>query len=218
MKALEEIYGEKFFRIRDKLMWRADIICEGIINILDPKSVIDVGCAIGDLIKGFDKLGRVCYGIEGAKTVIPYLVVDKEKVYIEDLRLPLSIKDFFDLVLCIEVAEHIEPEHSNQFVDNLINLSDRILMTAATPGQGGHYHVNCKPFEYWINKFAHKGFIYVPSIVEQIQGIWKPWKNKYGFKANYHNLLYFTRRPHASRCNNHGGETPRSIVRNPVLV
>ena len=186
--------------------WRGEPTCKPIKEVLDPQSVIDVGCACGDLIKGFEDLGITCYGLEGAKTVIPYLMVDESKVFFEDLRLPLNINHFFDLVICFEVAEHIEPEYADQFVDNLTKLSWKILMSAAPVGQGGHYHVNCQPYEYWIYKFAVRGYIYNPTVCEKIKTLWEPWKKKPGILAFYRNLLYFERSTHESRRNNHGDE------------
>lgn len=218
MKKLEDIYKGAFFGKRYRMEWRAEPVCSAIIDVLNPQSIIDIGCAVGDLIKEFDKRGRICYGIEGAKTVLPHLMVDAEKVFIEDLRVPINPKVFVDLVLCLEVAEHIEPEYSNQFVDNLIKFSHTVLLTAAPPGQGGHYHVNCQPFSYWINKFALRGYYYYPEIAESIKKKWLPWKNKKGIKAYYDNLLFFKRRLYAGRRYNNGDSTPRSIVRDAVFI
>jgi hypothetical protein len=34
-----------------------------------------------------------------------------------------------------------------------------ILMTHATPGQGGHHHVNCQPQEYWVETLGGYGYL-----------------------------------------------------------
>ena len=38
-----------------------------------------------------------------------------------------------------------------------------VAMTFATPGQGGHHHVNEQPESYWLAKFAAAGFEHVPE-------------------------------------------------------
>ena len=193
MIPLEDIYKESFFKRRNSLEWRAEPVCKAIAEIIKPESIIEVGCAIGDLIKGFDKLKIVCYGVEGSKKVIPYLLVEKDRVIIKDLRLPLNLGMYFDLVVCLEVAEHIEPEYTDQFISNLCSLSKNILMSAAPPGQDGHYHVNCQPNNYWEFKFASLGYIRQPHTEEKIKTYWEPWAKKKGMKAYYDNLLFFRR-------------------------
>ncbi len=213
MTPLEETYSGRFFRTRHKLSWRAPHICGVINDIFSPKSVIDVGCAIGDLVEGFVDLDIEAYGIEGSKEVLPYLVQIPTlpssrfiegfneltlRVLIRDLRKPLAIRESvkFDLVTCFEVAEHIEPEHADQFMDNITSLSDKILMSYAEPGQKGHSHVNCQPFDYWFDKFFAENYFYSHSIVEAVQKGLEPWKKKDGIKALFkHHLVYFERWP-----------------------
>jgi hypothetical protein len=190
---LKIVYKGKYFARRSSLAWRAEPVVSAVCEVLYPESVVDVGCAVGDLIKEFDKRKILCYGIEGTDNVVPYLLVDKEKVFIKDLRLPLNLGLNFHLAICLEVAEHIDEECADQFIDNLIGLSNRVLISTAPPGQGGHGHVNCQPYSYWIYKFANKGYINIQSVAGRIKSKLEPWKNKKGIKAYYNNLLYFER-------------------------
>lgn len=192
MNPLEEIYPNRFFSRRNSLNWRAKFVCEAVRDVLAPVSVIDVGCAIGDLVKRFLALGIDAYGLEGSRGCLPYLEVESDRVFIEDLRLPIDVGRY-DLAICFEVAEHIEPEYADQFLANLTGMSDRVLMSAAPPFQGGHYHVNCQPQEYWTEKMAALGFAPDTGIVEAIKQRLAPWQNKPGIKAYYQNLLYFER-------------------------
>jgi len=190
---LRTMYKGRYFARRSSLEWRAKAVCDAICKVLDPKSVIDAGCAVGDLIKEFDKRKIMCYGIEGTDNVVPYLLVPKDKVFIKDLRLPLNLGLSFDLAICLEVAEHIDEECADQFVENLTNLSKRVLISAAPPGQGGHGHVNCQPYTYWVFKFVNRGFINGQSIQDRVKNLLKPWKDKKGIKAYYDNMMYFER-------------------------
>ena len=129
-------------------------------------------------------------GIEGADQCLLYL--ESNAVQILDLRLPINLRRKFELVTCFEVAEHIEPDHVEQFVDNLCRLSHLwLIVSAAPPGQGGHYHVNCQPEEYWVKLFKARGFNKHGVGTSLLKHHLEPWKSKDGIKAFYHNLILF---------------------------
>lgn len=193
MKLVEDVYKASFFKNRHKLHWRAEHVCCAIISILEPSSIIDVGCGTGDLVEYFNEIGVKAWGIEGSKRALPFVVSDK--IFIFDIRDELDI-DYprFDLCLSLEVAEHIDPDRANQYIKNLVQLSNKVLISAAPIGQLGHGHVNCQPYEYWIKKFSDRNYEFIPAIAEMIKQQLFPWRHKPGIKAYYNNLLYFERR------------------------
>jgi len=194
MEQLDLIYKQSFFGKRFKLSWRAPIVCEAILKQFpDVKSTIDVGCAVGDIVKGFMDLGLDAYGLEGAKGCLPFLECPKENVYIHDLRTLVNkvVDRKFDLVTCFEVAEHIEPDWALIFVRNVTDLSDRVLASFAPPGQGGHYHVNCQPMGYWEILFGRLGYVRKPKVEVAVKASLERWAGKPGIKAIYQNLGYF---------------------------
>jgi len=195
MKPLVDIYKEGFFKKRNSLLWRVPVVCEPIVKEFKPYSIVDVGCGVGEYVMGFFGLGvHFSYGIEGSENCLPYIVVSNKYISIQDLRIEFDLKKSFDLAMSFEVAEHIEPEYADQYLDNLTRLSDRILLTAAPPGQSGHYHVNCQPKEYWIEKFNLLGYANIQERAERVKEAWLPWKHRkeiYG--GYYNNLLYFER-------------------------
>ena len=48
----------------------------------------------------------------------------------------------FDLVVSLEVAEHLPSECAETFVDSLTGLGPIVLFSAAIPHQGGTNHAN----------------------------------------------------------------------------
>lgn len=193
MTPLNNIYKNQFFKSRERhLAWRAPIVCSRLEDYFPCKSVIDVGCAVGDLVATFSKMGLDSWGLEGATTALPHLMVPQSRVVVHDLRLPIIPPKTFDLVVCFEVAEHIEEEFAEQFVANLQALARHwLVVSAAPPGQGGTYHVNCRPEEYWHDLFEKAGFVRRDDLRDKFKQSLAPFKSKPGIKAYYNNVLAY---------------------------
>jgi len=124
-----------------------------------PFYVVDVGGGEGHWAAAFrDEVPGDCAAlcVDGehvAEHVVPFLP--------RDLNQPLDLypdtPKYVDLVICLEVAEHLPPERAAGFVAELAHLSDLILFSAAVPGQPGTNHVNCQPPTYWRDLFAQHG-------------------------------------------------------------
>jgi SAM-dependent methyltransferase len=125
-------------------------------NIVRPKSVIDWGCASGLYLIPFKRRGCSVFGIDSEPTAGKAL---EEQEFIQsDIRLSTTIARDFDLALCIEVAEHLQPEYADTLVENVANSANTVFWSAASPGQGGQNHYNEQPQWYWIKKFIERGF------------------------------------------------------------
>ena len=202
-KSVDSMYGKSFFSRRYKLHWRAPIMYRAIISNIelpDPGIIIDVGCGTGDILKEFHDNNFYIAGVEGSTAVREHLVISEHYMIWHDLR-KMGLKRKYgymyhvpaSLVLSLEVAEHIEPEFTDVYIRNMINLSDQILISAAPPGQKGHHHFNCQPKKYWISKFKDMGFTFDENITKGICFILAGWKHKPGIKAYYNNLMFFRR-------------------------
>lgn len=75
-----------------------------------------------------------------------------------DLENELTKKEKFDLVICLEVAEHLSKTRADSFIADLAQLGDIILFSAAIPFQGGVGHINEQPSSYWRKLFESNGF------------------------------------------------------------
>lgn len=138
----------------------AEYLAPRITKTLKIKKVVDMGCATGHWVSAFLHCGAEVIGIEGSVNARPYLLCPEDRVIFTDLRKPLKLHfENVDLVLSIEVAEHIETRYAEIYVRNIVNLGSRwVMLTAAPPGQGGLYHVNEQHPEYWISLFARYGY------------------------------------------------------------
>ena len=78
-----------------------------------------------------------------------------------DISQHLAMVGRADVVLCLEVGEHIEPEFESNVINNICNLArNKIIMSWAIPGQGGFGHVNCQPNDYIIEQMEWLGWAY----------------------------------------------------------
>jgi hypothetical protein len=64
----------------------------------------------------------------------------------------------FDLMLCVEYAQHVPPDDSVRLVRSLCERSLRVVFSAALPRQSGSSHINCRSQHDWIELFATFGF------------------------------------------------------------
>jgi SAM-dependent methyltransferase len=137
----------------------AQCIVPVIIEMFHPRSVLDVGCGLGNFLQEFQRAGiQDIMGIEGSWLDTTKLVIDEKYVQIYDLETVLSLGRKFDVALCLEVAEHLKPESADNLVKTLTAHSDVVVFSAAIPYQGGQNHINEQWLVYWQNLFASYDF------------------------------------------------------------
>jgi SAM-dependent methyltransferase len=139
------------------------------MELLEPKSVVDVGCGHGIWLSVFKQLGVAdVLGIDGEHVDRERLSIPLEQFVAADLTGPLTLGREFDLVMSLEVAEHLPQECAAQFVDSLVRLGPVVLFSAAIPNQGGHRHVNEQWPEYWRHLFAGRGYASLDGLRQRL--------------------------------------------------
>jgi SAM-dependent methyltransferase len=138
----------------------ASVVVPLVDKLVGPTSVLDVGCGIGTWLAEWESRGITdVFGLDGEYVDNSAMQVPREKFRSLDLRNPFSLGRRFDLVECLEVAEHLEEQYADTFVESLASHADTILFSAAIPGQTGSHHVNEQWPSYWIAKFVGLGFM-----------------------------------------------------------
>lgn len=131
-----------------------------IIEIVHPESVVDIGCGLGTWLKVFQEYQvNDILGVDGEYIDKSKLMIAESSFLSHDLSKSLNLNDKrFDLAISLEVAEHIRKKYAKVFIENLINLSDAIVFSAAAPRQGGTHHVNERWLQFWEQIFNDFGY------------------------------------------------------------
>ena len=163
MLDLDRIYDRAFFeawgRGHERYIESAEIITDILHDRFRPKRLVDLGAGCGVYGRRFAEHGVEVVSIDGV--VPPAEHSYPVSIQARDLTVPFeNVWGSFDLALCLEVAEHIPEALADAFLDNILRFSDRLILSAAQPNQGGHHHVNEQPKRYWVARLAAKGFSY----------------------------------------------------------
>ena len=153
-------YTESFFDdLKAGSKQSATQIVPLILELLKPSSVVDIGCGSGEWLSVFDRHGvEDILGVDGNYVDRNSLAISSDKFLPLDLTQPFTINRKFDLVVSLEVAEHLPVESAENFIDSLTKLGSVVLFSAAIPFQGGTHHVNEQWQTYWIELFSNKNY------------------------------------------------------------
>jgi hypothetical protein len=157
---MESLYNKSFYANQAPgSVKSARIILPVLFNTYKPRSVIDIGCGVGAWLYACRELGVSEYlGIDGDYMKSEDLMIEPDKFRAMNLE-ELQIEEAkYDLLISVEVAEHIAPGRVDGYIGTITRLSDVILFSAAIPYQGGTGHVNENWPEYWVSLFLERGF------------------------------------------------------------
>ncbi len=134
-----------------------DAIAERIVRDLSPKTVLDAGCAMGFLVEGLRNHGAEAYGVD-----ISDYAIQNTDPSIRPFCWVGSVADAFpqkyDLIVTIEVLEHMPKDEAEKAVANLCRHTNDILFSSGSQDYREVTHFNLQPPEYWAALFAQNGF------------------------------------------------------------
>src|SRR6266508_5182591 len=128
---MNDLYTTEFFRSRETGSGAsARHIVPLLVDLLAPASVVDVGCGTGTWLAVFQRHGvDDIVGIDGDYVPTDELHISPARFRAHDLTQPLCLGRSFDLVVSLEVAEHLPPESATGFVDSLCGLGPVVLFS-----------------------------------------------------------------------------------------
>ncbi len=150
---------------RDANHHSALAILSSVFRVYRPSSVLDVGCGLGTWLAVASRLGvGKIRGVDGPWLDESLLEVSPECVAKVDLEADFDLGDRFDLVISLEVGEHLSESASASFVASLTRHAPVVLFSAAIPFQGGHHHVNERWPSYWAARFRQHDHVVIDAI------------------------------------------------------
>jgi len=153
-------YSREFYNgLQNNVLRSARRVVPIINNLIQPGSVVDIGCGLGTWLSVFREEGvDDIFGVDGHGVKQSLLTIESQQFNHWDLRQRLELDRTFDLVVCLEVAEHLPAASARTLVKTLTGLGHIVLFSAAIPGQGGTKHINEQWPDYWANLFSEFGY------------------------------------------------------------
>jgi SAM-dependent methyltransferase len=154
------VYDSGFFDYHEEPVRRsAQNMVPTLVDLFKPQSVVDVGCGTGIWLATFKAFGvEEVLGVDGPWVPRARLKIPPDRFVSHDLSKPFSSEMRYDLVVCVEVAEHLPESAASQLVETITSLGSAVVFSAAIPGQGGTDHLNEQWPSYWIEMFNARGF------------------------------------------------------------
>lgn len=150
------------------------VLCGKIITVCQPyKTIVDIGCGNGAYVSALHKAGYSVVGYDGSPATP---IITKGRCSVMDFSNPVDI-GLYDVVLSLEIGEHIPQQYESVFIDNIISAVRHLLILSwAIEGQGGTGHVNCRNNDYIISAIEAKGLVFDPVLSAELrQGVFLPW-------------------------------------------
>ena len=132
-------------------------IAERIARDINPRSALDAGCALGFLVECLRDRSIEAFGVDVSEYAIQRVREDmRPYCWVGSVLEPLPRR--YDLIVCIEVLEHLTAQECEQAVTHFCQASDDILFSSTPDDFREATHINVHTPDYWAGLFARHGF------------------------------------------------------------
>ena len=161
----EDYYGESYDTTgipynRDQEHWVTFFvgIAKTVVATLHPRSVLDVGCATGMLVEALRNEGVDARGIDVSGWAIGQ-VPEPLRPYCTVGSVTEELSGTYDLITCIEVAEHLPTFAVADAIANICRHTDAVLFSSTPDDFDEPTHLNVESTGYWSRHFIRQGFL-----------------------------------------------------------
>ncbi|NIM48555.1 MAG: methyltransferase domain-containing protein, partial [Gemmatimonadales bacterium] len=168
--------------------WNRRVLMATLAVFGVPPTYLDLGSGTGAMVDFARRIGVDAMGVDMIARSPPDTRADLSK--------PLDLGRQYDLVTCIEVAEHIRERDVGVFCNNVsghVRANGYLVFTAAGPGQAGDGHVHLKPAPYWRTMFHERDLNWQERRTLQVKLAWQMIPMPMMWLAS--NVQVFHRRP-----------------------
>ena len=128
-----------------------------ILRSLAPRRVFDAGCALGFLVAALWDRSIEAYGRDISPFAISQVRPDI-RAYCSVGSITERLPGHFDLVVCVEVLEHMAEGDAVAAIRVMTDATPAVLFSSTPADFDEPTHVNVHPTIYWLRHFAAHGF------------------------------------------------------------
>jgi SAM-dependent methyltransferase len=133
-------------------------IADRIVSDINPRRVLDAGCALGLLVETLRARGVEAFGIDLSPFAVSNAAAEVAP-YLKEASVAADFDARYDLIVSIEVLEHVPAADADEAVANFCRHTDDVLFSSSPLDYGETTHVNVRPPEYWAGQFGRHGFV-----------------------------------------------------------
>lgn len=178
--------GQPYSRSETWLRFFGSIADHIVRDVLPPRAagapasrVLDAGCAIGLLVEALRERGVDAGGFDISDYAIGQ-AHERVRPWVRVGSVTTELDGRYDLIVCIEVLEHVPAAEADAAIANFCRHADDILFSSSSTDYGEATHVNVRPPEAWAEAFARHGFL---RDVEFDASFITPWAVRFRRKA-----------------------------------
>lgn len=135
-------------------------------------SIADIGCGCGDMLLPFVGKKKL-FGIDFSTGATNMLVIPQDRYLSHDLTTPIPGEVApVDLLISLEVYEHIPRAFEDVFIANLLKFQPKtLIVSCAEAGQPGLHHYNCRGRDEVVELFKAHGYVFDVQATVSFQSI-----------------------------------------------
>jgi SAM-dependent methyltransferase len=145
--------------VRDNPTWKGIFarVAQAIVTELSPDTVLDAGCGIGFLVQALRERQVDAFGIDISEYAIAN-TAEEIGPFCEVASVTDELTRRYDLIVCMEVLEHLPAQLASRAVDNFTRHADAVLFSSTPEDFREPTHLNVQPTEYWVGLFGSRDF------------------------------------------------------------
>ena len=149
--------GEQYRRGVEKWETFFGSFADHLVREIGPRTVLDAGCAKGFLVEALRDRGVEAFGLDFSEYAIAN-VRDDIRPYCWAGSLTDELPRTYDLIVCVEVLEHLEGDDAEVAIANLCAHTEDVVFSSTPNDYGEATHVNLHPASWWAERFAQHRF------------------------------------------------------------
>ena len=131
-------------------------IADRIVADIRPRTVLDAGCAMGLLVAALRARGVEAYGIDLSEYAIAQAPAEASP-YCRVGSVAEPFPQRYDLIVSIEVLEHMPQAEAERAIANFCAHADDVLFSSTPFDYREATHFSVQPPEVWAELFARQG-------------------------------------------------------------